>query len=237
MAEVPGRVAVFDLAAAFREVGFGYGNECDYDESECEHTHCNPEQGSHIAHCGGGAESADESAYEERGKGAGEGVERTAGLYKLVARVAAAAEKVEHGVNHGVEHTYAETADKRAKEVDIEVEGNCCAAYGPKGDVGTYNTRQPLYKKTGHAHSHGPESCFLITDACKEVAGRNTHKEIGCEVHHVAHHAEHGVAFKFVAPYRADGGGEIGYERNHRKEEEHGNDSHYVTSLRRRSRC
>ncbi len=49
------------------------------------------------------------------------------------------------------------------------------------------------------------ESCFLITDACKEVAGRNTHKEIGCEVHHVAHHAEHGVAFKFVAPYRADG--------------------------------
>ena len=60
------------------------------------------------------------------------GVERTACLNQLVATVAAAAEKVEHGVNHGVEHTYAETADKRAKEVDIEVEGNCCTAYGPK---------------------------------------------------------------------------------------------------------
>ena len=69
----------------------------------------------------------------------------------------------------------------------------------------------------------------------RRKGGEDTHEQICGEVHHVAHHAEHGVAFELIAPYCSDRGGKVGNERNHGKEEEHGDDSHHVCPLRGRS--
>ena len=102
---------------------------------------------------------------------------------QLVAFVATAAEKVEHGVYNGVEHADAETADKCAKEIDEEIERNCkslhcCVALSghdvgghlEKSDIGANDARKPLNEETDHSDSHCPKSCLFISYFHEQVA-------------------------------------------------------------------
>ncbi len=59
---------------------------------------------------------------------------------KLVALVAAAAKKVEHGVYNGVEHADAEAACECAEQVDDEIEGYNVIADAEYTGLGAYET-------------------------------------------------------------------------------------------------
>lgn len=53
---------------------------------------------------------------------------------------------------------------------------------------------------------------FFYTRFLQQVTGRDTHKKVSKEIHHVSHHTQHAIALELWSPYRADGGGQIGYE-------------------------
>ena len=78
-----------------------------------------------------------------------------------------------------------------------------------------------MNEKTDYAHCHGPQCGLFITDFYEKVSCRDTHEEVGEEVHHVAHHAESGV---LAFPDGAHRGGQVRDERDHREEEEHHDD-------------
>ena len=154
-------------------------------------------------------------------------IERRTGLQKLVALVAAAAQEVEHGVDDRVEHADAEAADEGAEQVndEVELEGDALA-HVADGDVGTDDAGEVLHEETRGTDGHGDEGRLLVTDAHEHAAGRDTHEEVGQEVHHVTHHAERIGTGVLVFPDSTDGGREIRDERDHREEKEHRDDGH-----------
>ena len=113
---------------------------------------------------------------------------------------------------------------------EIEVDGEL--VHREEDRTGAPAARQVLREKAGDTDDHGNERSLLVTDPHDHVAGRNTHEEVGQEVHHVTHHAESVRPLVGVAPDGADRRCKVGHERNHRKEEEHGdhrNDGQLVT--------
>ena len=210
MTEIPCAVLI-DIGVALlcrlRDSDKVYDNEC-----HCEYAHCNEEQRSHIAHGGLVRYGADKDTNQQRGEGTGEGIEGTSGLDELVAPVAAAAQDVEHGVNNGVEHTYAEAADECTGEVHI----NCGAAH-------YLQAGKPLDHHAEETGCKGDESGLLVAYLLEHLTSGNTHEQVCCEVHHVAHHV--------ALPDVAERCGHVGDEGNHCKDEAHCDNGHKIAVL------
>ena len=86
---------------------------------------------------------------------AGEGIERAAGLYQLVATIAAAAKQVKHGVDNGVEHADAEPANESAQQVDDKIEHYRLTLDAERGHVGTDKAGQVLDKHADKTDGKG----------------------------------------------------------------------------------
>ena len=225
VAEVPGAVLRHLFLSTLVQMRLGYVDKRDDEECCGEDGHAYPQQGGDVDHRGRLGQRADEGTHKERGEGGRERVERTAGLNELVAFVAAAAQNVEHGVYHGVEHAHAEAADEGTEQIDEVIDRygelgylQCatlldaalhCEEYG----VGTHDARQVLYGQAHNAYGHGPKGGLLVSDFHQQVTGRYSHEEVGQEVHHVAHHAQHAITYELIAPDGTDGGGQVGYKR------------------------
>ncbi len=188
MAEGERAALIDNLLTVFLKIRLGNFDKLDDDEREREHANANPKERGDVAHACVIRHSANHDTGEEGGQCASERVHCAANLYELVAAVTAAAQDVEHRVDDRVEHADAEAANEGAKEVDEEVERNGLAVIAHYLDVVAEDAGRILYEKACYADNERDERRLLIADLGKHLAGGNSHEEIGCEVHHVAHH-------------------------------------------------
>ena len=243
MSEIPRTVFECFFFASFMHVGLGYGDKRYDNECRSKDGHTYPQQRSNIGHRRRLGERTDKRTDEKRGESRRERIERATGLYQLVAFVPATAQNIEHRIHDRIQHTHAEPADECTEQIDKEVEaygkfhrhGNAVlvhtAVHREKNRIGSHDTRQVLHGQTYNAYGHSPQCCFFIPDFYQQVTGRDTHKKVSKEIHHVSHHTQYAIALELMSPYRADGGGQIGYERYHRKDEEHRDDSNNISVL------
>ena len=154
----------------------------------------------------------------DRSDGSGEGVAGAAELEQLVALRSAAADEVQHRVDDRIQHTDAKTADERAQQVD-----------GEAGDTGA-ETGEVLNDQAHDTDRDGDQRRLLVADLGQHVSGGDTHEEVSQEVHEVTHETERRiVSYSIVhCPDVADRGSHVGYECNHREEEEHRDDGHEI---------
>lgn len=150
---------------------------------------------------------------------------------QLITLVATTAEEVKHGVYYSVQHTYTETADESSQQVNDEVQLDGIFAHGENSDTCTKQAGEILDEQADKAHCHCDEGRFLIADFYKHVAGRDSHKQIGQEVHHITHHTQGIGTGIFIFPDSTKRSSQIGHERDHRKQKEHRNDCDEITVL------
>ena len=124
-------------------------------------------------------------------------------MYQLVALVPATAQNIEHRIHDRIQHTHAEPADECTEQIDKEVE-----AYGK-------------------FHRHG--NAVLVHTAVHREKNRIDSHDTRQVLHGQTYNAYgHSPQCCFFIP---DGGGQIGYERYHRKNEEHRDDSNNISVL------
>ncbi len=212
MTEIPGAVLIDGGLALLRRLrDLHEGND---DEGDGEDGHGDKEQRSHVGHRSLVGHGADEDTHQKRSQGTGEGVQGAADLDVLVALVAAAAEEVQHRVHHGVEHAHAEAAHEGTEEVHVNGAATQEATAG-----------EPLDHNAHETGRQGDEGGLLVTHLEEHLARRDTHEQVGGEVHHVAHHAGPAV---LALPDVAERGSHVGHEGDHREDEAHRDDGHQI---------
>ena len=92
--------------------------------------------------------------------------------------------------------------------------------------MGEQLTGKKLDEHASEAKGNSHQGSFLIADALQHLSGRNAHKQISQEVHHVAKHSQCVGAFecRLVFPDDTDRSGEIRDKGDHSEEEDHGHD-------------
>ena len=85
--------------------------------------------------------------------------------------------------------------------------------------------REVLQGKTYDTYEQGSESSFLIAYFLQQHTRRNTHEEVGHEVHQVTPRSGELI---FEAPDVAKGSSHVRDEADHREDETHGDNRHEV---------
>ena len=204
-------------------LGVGNGDEREDDEGQCKHSHSDVEHQVDVHHLGVGRHRSDECTDEQRRECSRQRVKRAADHVELVTAVAATTNQVEHRVDNGVEHTDAEARDEGTQQVDHEA-----------GHADGQQARAELYEDAHKASGDTHQGRLLITNLRQHLAGGDSHEEVSQEVHGVTEHTDHVGAARVgerIFPDDTDRCGEVRYERDHRIEEEHGDDGHPASTL------
>ena len=201
------RAVLVLLGGLFVRQGERFGNlhHEHHDEGQREDAHGDEQGGCGVADrglCG----VPHEITYQHRNDRGGQRVERTAELHELVAAVAAAAQRIEHGVDHRIEHTHRETRNEGADQIDAET---------------GHQTRKIRDADADEAYGHGSERRLLVADALEHQARRQTHEGVGDEIGRVAELRHEVRRAELVLDDDSHRVLEPRHEGDHRKEREH----------------